>query len=679
VFDSFPSSLVHQESTWEISTASDFSSIEISSVGDTVNLTAITFPDGVSEVVTITLDQSPEIGTYELVFGAEIALINFDDAVGDIETKLNALPLIDSVTVAGDSSSSYTITFGGSQEKSTLVSTITVQNNTLRHALSPEQQQVIISPVPDIGEYVLNVIGSDTSPILFDDDLATIESKISAALPAGGTVALSGTPENYTLLFGGTLSPDNQPPSTVTANSLTQNIKEVQNVVLDTDFNTGTYDLSYDVETASILDTDLVSDIENKLNALSDLPVNVTVSVTGTNRDYNVEFTDSTGIEADRDLLSLTPAAGSGRFINEQQTVALSGGTPNGGSYRLNIGGEFATISFNTPLATIESSLNALTAISAAGGVSLSGSPQSYTVDFLSAGSVDPLVVSNNSLNNTTSSSSSSSKSWTSSGDFVKQFNTTTGAFSTSFGNNMSSSIASALNVYAWAGGSNSLNNSGTLAFESRQLIFGQGNEAAVFSDQSNGSTTAQINAFLKLPANSTSISITWANQGIDFSTQKTIFTWYSNSGAYLGGSVRDQQRNGLVTQTFSLPAGTRVLGVGRFTIGFATAIRSVSVAINSTTVVQVFPNAGTVIDGEAVPLTGLATAITDGASNSSTVTPSTIADGTFTPVVIDDEQTVLGQTNGNLPAGQYYGRVKYKADNGGESSYSVGQPFNIV
>lgn len=84
---------------------------------------------GNDEQQQIDLSDTPDNGTYTLSFDGQDVVISFSDTLGDIDTKINSLSTIDSATIAG-TSTSYTVTFGGTQAD-TNVNTITTSNNSL--------------------------------------------------------------------------------------------------------------------------------------------------------------------------------------------------------------------------------------------------------------------------------------------------------------------------------------------------------------------------------------------------------------------------------------------------------------------------------------------------------------------------------------------------------------------
>ena len=84
---------------------------------------------GFDEQQRVEISATPNTGTYTLEFDSEDAVINFSDNTTQIQTKLNALTTIDSVTVTGNAQN-YLITFGGTQAN-TNVSTIIAKDNSL--------------------------------------------------------------------------------------------------------------------------------------------------------------------------------------------------------------------------------------------------------------------------------------------------------------------------------------------------------------------------------------------------------------------------------------------------------------------------------------------------------------------------------------------------------------------
>lgn len=87
---------------------------------------------GIDEVQTITFSSVPTSGTFELVYnGTEVtSAINWNDNAATIQTELNGLASLSTVTVSGDFTNGFVVTFTGAdgQQEQPL---LTTQNNSL--------------------------------------------------------------------------------------------------------------------------------------------------------------------------------------------------------------------------------------------------------------------------------------------------------------------------------------------------------------------------------------------------------------------------------------------------------------------------------------------------------------------------------------------------------------------
>jgi len=85
----------------------------------------ITLVAGVNEVQTITFDTVPDEGSFTVLYGInETTLINYDDSAADFQIALRALGDLSEVTVTGNFTAGFVITFtglDGKQEQSLLI------------------------------------------------------------------------------------------------------------------------------------------------------------------------------------------------------------------------------------------------------------------------------------------------------------------------------------------------------------------------------------------------------------------------------------------------------------------------------------------------------------------------------------------------------------------------------
>lgn len=76
--------------------------------------TEATIGSGTDEVQTITFDAVPDAGDFKLVFdGDETNAIAYTDTASTVESELNALPGLSTVTVSGNFTTGFTVTFTG--------------------------------------------------------------------------------------------------------------------------------------------------------------------------------------------------------------------------------------------------------------------------------------------------------------------------------------------------------------------------------------------------------------------------------------------------------------------------------------------------------------------------------------------------------------------------------------
>lgn len=98
---------------------------------------AIIGATGIDEIQTLTFSDAPDAGSFELVFGAETTVpILFSEADIDVENALNNLSGLSAVSVSGDFSTGFVITFAGADGETTHPA-LTISNNTLEITSSP--------------------------------------------------------------------------------------------------------------------------------------------------------------------------------------------------------------------------------------------------------------------------------------------------------------------------------------------------------------------------------------------------------------------------------------------------------------------------------------------------------------------------------------------------------------
>lgn len=664
VFESFPEYLDHDNSTWEIADDIGFTNIIVSAPNDLVNLTTYQSVDGISEVVDVTLDMQMDVGSYELTFGGEVTTIIPADTITDIQTKLNALTFIDTVSVTGDATSAYTITFVGNQAKKTLPFNILLGTNLAFAVVSAERQQITLGNTPNAGVYTMTVDGSTTVDIDFDDDIATIDSKITALASVGGvggTVNLTGTPQDYVIEFGGTLNGDNIPLITFPTNTLSYNVSEVQTVVLDVTPNSGMYNLTYSGQVANIQHDDDLTDIASALTALSTIGgAGITVNVVGTPSAYTVTLI---GIPPEADRLELIFANFDAvQNISEVQSISLSG-TPTSGSYTLGFnGGVSASINYNDSVATVAGKINAIAQMVTAGGVTLTGSTTNMTATFNSFGDFPQISVNSQGLN---------------SSNVV--FNRTAGSnMDVRIGNYASAANALFADMSSF-GGAGILSVTSYGGYNCADLVPNNflGNYIGwyKFSPPANIIAGDSVQVWAGISSATANWSLQISNPSIGAGS---IIHYNSTAPVGVGTPIS-------FTHTGDTIVGNSAGGAGIvpyyqfdfFSPNFGPfcLVHRVQVTRNATITVTT----GTSINGSSTLLLATVTTLVDGSTDPTSLTALNLSNGAQVPVVIVPTISILGMTNGNLDAGTYYWRVKYSADNGTESTYSDGASFIVI
>lgn len=141
----------------------------------------------------------------------------------------------------------------------------------------------------------------------------------------------------------------------------------------------GTYTLTFAAQTTATINwNDAAATVQTRLNALSKITALGGCTVTGS---YTAGFTVTlaTLTNATADVSSLTVSSGTvsafvfGSYAGYFQTVSI-GPNVNGGTYTLTILGETtAAINYNDTVSTIQTRLNALANVTAAGGCTVTG------------------------------------------------------------------------------------------------------------------------------------------------------------------------------------------------------------------------------------------------------------------------------------------------------------------
>jgi hypothetical protein len=269
-------------------------------------------PDiGIDEIQKITFDQVPDAGNWSLTFESQTtSSMVYNANAAAVEAALEALSTIGSgnVTVSGDYSAGFTITFVGDLEE-TDVTQITLASSTLTKTAAAVV--VTISTTTqgyDPGRWSIEFDGKTTDLLESNASAATIESALEALSTIGsGNVTVSGSyASDFTVTFIGALQKTDVVLMTIPHNTLYSGGQAVdidpiedtkgsgpdagEDEVQDVDFayppDSGLFKLSYNAEeTAAINWNDNAAAVQTALNALPSLSA---VVVAG---DFTAGFT----------------------------------------------------------------------------------------------------------------------------------------------------------------------------------------------------------------------------------------------------------------------------------------------------------------------------------------------------------------------------------------------------
>ena len=124
----------------------------------------LTLGAGTDEVQTILFSDVPDEGYFSVSYeGYETVSINYDDTAADFQTALRALDYLTDVTVSGDFSAGFTITFtgiDGDQEQPLLVE----EENTLKKS-AVALTITISKTIPGVNQGVVDMTCTETGPI----------------------------------------------------------------------------------------------------------------------------------------------------------------------------------------------------------------------------------------------------------------------------------------------------------------------------------------------------------------------------------------------------------------------------------------------------------------------------------------------------------------------------------
>lgn len=210
------------------------SGLVISQISGTITHTIQTAGSAnvISEVQTFTLNGDPTGGTFTLNLGGNTGNIAYNATAGDVETALEALSLITSVTVT-KSGSTFTVTFDGvdggiNWPQLTSTSSLTgggvyVSITQSASAATNEIQKVTVDPAVTGGTFTLTFDGQTTGNIAYNASASTMDTALEALsnIGAGDITVTSGTTGQWFIEFGNAMAGANQVEMTADGANLT--------------------------------------------------------------------------------------------------------------------------------------------------------------------------------------------------------------------------------------------------------------------------------------------------------------------------------------------------------------------------------------------------------------------------------------------------------------------------
>lgn len=153
----------------------------------------------VTEVQTITFNNVPDAGDFKLTYGAETTnVIAFSDNAATVQTELRLLTGLSSVTVSGNFTTGFVVTFAGVTGNA---SALTITGNTLTKALAAVTVTVTETTPGDnqipSDNYDVTLVDENSYDVLesagLNRDLTNTESFYTVAAGAQTPVFLCGT------------------------------------------------------------------------------------------------------------------------------------------------------------------------------------------------------------------------------------------------------------------------------------------------------------------------------------------------------------------------------------------------------------------------------------------------------------------------------------------------------
>lgn len=384
------------------------------------------------EIQMITFSNVPTQGSWRFRYnGVSIAdtnVVMFNTPAATLQTLFRAIAPADTdtATITGDYASGFMIEWQPPYDSTPwpLVENVTTfpTDDSLEYPSTPaenEIQQITFSAVPDKGTFRLAMVGNPSVDINWDDNAATVESKIEGITGITEVTVTGDFASGFTIEFTGADAAKPFDQFTVDNNALQTNtvlgVDEVQRVSFSGVPNTGDFTLTFGADTTSTLQfNDNAATIEAALEALPSIGSgNISVSGDFTN-DFVFTFQGALAEQPIADQITVTNnnlLIGATLGQNEiQQFSFVNGYIPGSGSVSYsNADGTTSTID-NIDLSgsgelVIEAAFEAVDP-SYVGNVSVTTLPGSdFLVEFvngLAETNIDQFVVATDTLTSNT-------------------------------------------------------------------------------------------------------------------------------------------------------------------------------------------------------------------------------------------------------------------------------------
>lgn len=168
-------------------------------------LAAANVPFGDFEVQLMEFSEVPLSGAFSLSFNAvESSSISSPVTADAVELALRSISGLEAVTVTGDSSVGFTVTFTGVPGD---INLLEEEDNTLAGAPTAEIQDLTFSEVPDTGIFRLDYDGTDTEDINFDASAGDIQTEIRLIAGLGDVTVAGDFSTGFQITMTGVVAP----------------------------------------------------------------------------------------------------------------------------------------------------------------------------------------------------------------------------------------------------------------------------------------------------------------------------------------------------------------------------------------------------------------------------------------------------------------------------------------